>query len=378
MSCSWSFRSTDRFTDPSSFLPCLSLTAVGTTEQIQSSSSSMNRYHRSLNHKLCRQGIGGRCIDSVSTLGEIISLWVPGGVWWVNCLVVVTIVTLLGVCLVCLTILEFMSVGNAHCPYPKHLLTQFFFLHFFLNFSLQQVARLKLKEIDGRAPPGKSHGTKNFDLLSLAYWIRKCPTKMNVILQIYFFPSFSLFRSNRSGACGLIWLNTVRLHTHPFTLRGKYTLGKAHRNRTCWRCRPLGPHSAVQTRTGRVQDTCCYGSSDLHGRSYYEGECLASSGWCVPPWCAVETGSPRCCRAPWAAGLSRTLSALVPLGKGTHIRARCAKEFERSCCTYRRQYRDAPEPSASTFSCRHQPYDGSLVSVPPPEWTAPSWAWWRQ
>ena len=40
------------------------------------------RYRRSLNHKLCRPGIGRRSMyDSPSTLREIISLWVPGGVW---------------------------------------------------------------------------------------------------------------------------------------------------------------------------------------------------------------------------------------------------------------------------------------------------------
>ena len=31
----------------------------------------MIRYHRSLNHKLCRLGIGGRYLDSVSTFREI-------------------------------------------------------------------------------------------------------------------------------------------------------------------------------------------------------------------------------------------------------------------------------------------------------------------
>ncbi len=40
------------------------------------------RYRRSLNHKRCRPGIGRRYMDdSLSTLREIISLWVLGGVW---------------------------------------------------------------------------------------------------------------------------------------------------------------------------------------------------------------------------------------------------------------------------------------------------------
>ena len=40
------------------------------------------RYRRSLNHKPCRPGIRRRYMDdSPSTLWEITSLWVPGGVW---------------------------------------------------------------------------------------------------------------------------------------------------------------------------------------------------------------------------------------------------------------------------------------------------------
>ena len=69
------------------------------------------------------------------------------------------------------------------------------------------VARLKLKEIDGRAPPGK-YSFVSVRVVSFYHFVKLWAhehMKLTQTFSLFFQPSY------RSGTCGLIWLNTGKL-----------------------------------------------------------------------------------------------------------------------------------------------------------------------